>query len=470
MRKLFFLLFLFFCSPAKAQHTFEKVIDTLGCVSALCIQETFDGGYIFGGTSSYNGNDAIVVKLDSSGTIEWAKTYFGAGAEGVMYLEQTSDSGYMLNVQDVTNAKTCLYRLNNIGDTLWTKSYSAGVGSTSAVLPNSMASVYNNNVFGLTGYYSNGGWPSTFFIAVLSNGLLLNSKVYNTAVFGNESNAINKTFDGGFIMTGSISNTSSFADVYLIRTNTYGDTLWTRHYDKSQTDAGQAVIQTIDSGFAIAAYVYNGQYNDIYLIKTDSIGDTLWTKTYNFYSDQGPYTIQQTSDGGYIIVGSVVDISLGARKVYLIKTNPTGDTLWTRIYGGVPWTSQGYFVRQTKDGGYIISGITGNFGTGTYIIKTDSMGLLNTITGNAEINNAFEFSIYPIPSTGIINIHIKGVQKSNVTLEILNVLNQCVYAGEINAKESLVINLENVQSGQYVARLRTNEGEVSRKFLIEKNR
>jgi hypothetical protein len=237
MRKIIFILFLCFCSPAKAQNTFEKVIDTLGCVVANCIQETFDGGYVFCGMSSYNGNDAVVVKLDSIGTIEWAKTYFGAGTEAAMYLEQTPDSGYIVNVSDFSNAKTCLYRLNNLGDTLWTKSYSAGIGSTRADLPNSMASVYNNNVYGLTGYYSNGGWPSTFFIACLNSGFLLTSKIYNTAIFGNDSRAINNTIDGGFIMTGGISITSSSSDIYLIRTNTYGDTLWTRHFDKSQADA-----------------------------------------------------------------------------------------------------------------------------------------------------------------------------------------------------------------------------------------
>jgi hypothetical protein len=100
-----------------------------------------------------------------------------------------------------------------------------------------MASVYNNNVYGLTGYYSNGGWPSTFFIACLNSGFLLTSKIYNTAIFGNDSRAINNTIDGGFIMTGGISITSSSSDIYLIRTNTYGDTLWTRHFDKSQADA-----------------------------------------------------------------------------------------------------------------------------------------------------------------------------------------------------------------------------------------
>ena len=93
-------------------------------------------------------------------------------------------------------------------------------------------------------------------------------------------------------MTGTISAISSGSNIYLIRTNTYGDTLWTRHYDKYQADAGESVLQT-----AV-------QYSDIYLIKTDSIGDTLWTKNYNFYSDQGPNSIQQTNEGGYIIASS----------------------------------------------------------------------------------------------------------------------------------------------------------------------
>ncbi len=65
------LLFAFcFCNNANAQNTFEKVIDTLGCVNASSIQQTFDGGYAFCGTSSYGGNDVMVVKLDSVGTIE----------------------------------------------------------------------------------------------------------------------------------------------------------------------------------------------------------------------------------------------------------------------------------------------------------------------------------------------------------------------------------------------------------------
>ena len=92
-----FFCVLFWCNVAKSQNTFEKVIDTLGSAGALCIQETFDGGYVYCGTSSLNGNDVMIVKLDSIGIIEWVKTYSGPGIEGAMYMEQLTDSGYMVN-------------------------------------------------------------------------------------------------------------------------------------------------------------------------------------------------------------------------------------------------------------------------------------------------------------------------------------------------------------------------------------
>ncbi len=65
-------------------NTFEKIIDTLGCYYASCIKETFDGGYIIAGSSWYMNNDVAIVKLDSLGKIEWAKTYDGGGMDGAL--------------------------------------------------------------------------------------------------------------------------------------------------------------------------------------------------------------------------------------------------------------------------------------------------------------------------------------------------------------------------------------------------
>ncbi len=167
-------------------------------------------------------------------------------------------------------------------------------------------------------------------------------------------------------------------DVYLIKTDAGGDTLWTRTYGGSDADGGYSVQQTSDGGYIIAGATYSfgaGDY-DVYLIKTDASGDTLWERTYGGTDYDIGFSVQQTSDGGYIIAGATSPFSAGTQDVYLIKTDASGDTLWTRTYGG-PGDDMGVSVQQTSDGGYIIAGTTNSFGAGegdVYLIKTDASG------------------------------------------------------------------------------------------------
>ena len=196
---------------------------------------------------------------------------------------------------------------------------------------------------------------------------------------------VQQTEDGGYIITGCTYSfgpgTPTYPNVYLIKTNIQGDTLWTRVYGGANIDAGNSVRQTSDGGYIIAGYTYsygNGS-GDVYLIKTNGSGDTVWTRAYGGTSDDGGSSVRQTADGGYIIAGTTYSFGAGGYDVYLIKTNASGDTLWTRTYGGTG-DDEGESVQQTADGGYIIAGYTSSFGPGTpdstnvYLIKTDSLG------------------------------------------------------------------------------------------------
>jgi hypothetical protein len=132
------------------------------------------------------------------------------------------------------------------------------------------------------------------------------------------------------------------------------DTLWTQTYGNSNYDACWSVRQTLDGGYVIAGRTesYGEGLSDVWLIKTDSQGDTLWTQAYGGSSNEHGITAQQTTDGGYIITGSTQSYGAGLYDVWLIKTDDHGDTVWTRTYGGNV-DDYGYFVQQTTNGGYI---------------------------------------------------------------------------------------------------------------------
>jgi len=85
---------------------------------------------------------------------------------------------------------------------------------------------------------------------------------------------------------------------------------------------------------------------------SSSIAQTSWWRTYGGTSDDYGWSTQQTSDGGYIIAGYTASFGAGGDDVYLIKTNASGDTLWTKTYGGTD-EDVGYSVQQTSDGGYV---------------------------------------------------------------------------------------------------------------------
>lgn len=282
------------------------------------VQQTIDGGYIVSGYTNSFGAGVWLIKTDENGNTLWTKTFGSGGGDNGLSIQQTKDSGYIVTGQLWSLCVgVCLIKTDKNGDSHWTKTI-GGIG------------------------------PSV-------------------------GHSVQQTTDGGYIVTGVVSG-----DVVLIKTDENGDSLWAKTYGGNGLDVGNSVHQTTDEGYIIVGTTYSfgvGE-DDIWLIKTDENGDTLWAKTYGGNTGEEGYSVQQTNDEGYIIVGYTDSFGAGKDDIWLIKTDANGNTLWTRTYGGSN-DEEGFSVWQTTDGGYVIAGYTNSFGEGdddVWIIKTNGNG------------------------------------------------------------------------------------------------
>ncbi len=189
---------------------------------------------------------------------------------------------------------------------------------------------------------------------------------------------------GGYILTGYTNgNKAGGEDVFLIKTNSAGDTIWSKTFGGIGKDNGWAVRQTNDRGYIIVGFTdsFGAGGMDVYLIKTDSIGEAIWTKTYGGPGDEFGWDIRTCSDNGFIIAAQTSSFGRGEIDAYLIKIDIDGNKKWSKTYGGVQ-TDRIFSVQQTQDGGYVATGITysyTNIGPGDrdgYLLKTNASGEL----------------------------------------------------------------------------------------------
>ncbi|MCP4666681.1 MAG: hypothetical protein GY849_09955, partial [Deltaproteobacteria bacterium] len=375
-----------------------------GYDNANSVAQTGDGGYIVAGqTYSYGAGDydVFLLKYDSSGTLEWAKTAGGTGYDNANSVAQTGDGGYIAagvtQSYGAGSADVLLLKYDSSGNLTWAKT----AGGTGYDYANSVAQTGDGGyiVAGLTYNYGAGDYD-VLLLKYDSSGNLTWAKTAG-GTSSDYAESVAQTGDGGYIAAGVTGSYGAGSyDVLLLKYDSSGNLTWAKTAGGTGYDYPNSVAQTGDGGYIVAGLTdsYGAGNYDVLLLKYDSSGNLTWAKTAGGTGSDEARSVEQTGDGGYIAAGYTNSYGAGGDDVLLLKYDSSGNLTWAKTAGGTG-TDRAQSVAQTGDGGYIAAGRTASYGAGindVLLMKTDSNG---DISGCAACASASPSVSTPTPST-----------------------------------------------------------------------
>lgn len=324
----------------EGQIQWQKCLGGSGNDVASSIIQTFDGGYmVAGNTLSGNGDvsghhgsfDAWIVKLSSSGSIEWQKCLGGSLQDYAQCIIQTSDSGYAMsgysnsNDFDVSgnhgNMDFWVVRLNATGGILWQKSLGGSNNDIGQSIVQSSNGTFvivgytNSNNGQVTGY--KGGANDCWIVKLSATGSMLWKKCFGGSLMDN-AYSVKQTTDGGYIVAGNtnsidgnVSGTNGFQDFWVFKITPSGVLEWQLPLGGSANEYAYDVIQVTDGGYLVCGYTNSNNMDvsgnhggyDYWTAKISNGGVLLWQKCFGGTGNDYAYSCSQGTDGGYILTG-----------------------------------------------------------------------------------------------------------------------------------------------------------------------
>jgi len=456
--------------------SFQKTYGLTGYNYGRTAFQTDDGGYIIlGNKSGFVGNtDIYLVKTDTMGVIQWDKAIGGTEIEWANDFKITHDKGYIIagytNIVSGNGYDVLLIKTDSLGNVKWQKTFGGA------------------------------DWDMGYSV--------IEDKNQNFLIAGT-----------------TYSNSYGDADVYLIKTDSLGDTLWTRHYGSTGSDIAYSIDTTYFSDYLLCGVTKknNDTTYDAYLLKISNNGDTLLTKKYGGIDDDKFYNARQIDYTTYVMCGTTKNFSINNYDAWLVKTDTTGNIKWSVYSANSPgneacfdikrsWENDlvdigystsigagnedltysingsagsfggakydvGNSLNLTKDSCYIFIGTTVSFGLGItniYFIKTDKAGnapyppIQETDIFELNPDKNITYNVYPNPSSGLLRVCLNQLENSTVHLKVFNnigqtLLNEAVDISNPNFLKTL--DLSDFSDGIYFIQISSDKISSTSKVI-----
>jgi hypothetical protein len=281
------------------------------------VVETNDTSFLILGSSSsfYEGNSNFyLIKIDSLGIFKWSKVYGGNNVDQGYCIGKKPNGNYLLT--GFSNSYGNGYELLNIeiddsGNVIWHKT----CGGTD--------------------------WDFAYDNTILANG--------DAFITGSTYSAGNGNQDG-----------------FILYLDNNGDSLWIKTVGGTEDDVLRRSILTTDNFLVSTGYKTNATNDrDIYLVKMNVSGDTIWTKTFGGTLDDEGFDVKETPSGGYLVVGKIGDASNGTEGYYF-ETDTAGIMKWNQTYGGSGEEEFHCVAIKNNQSRFFVARETNSFGSGEY--------------------------------------------------------------------------------------------------------
>ena len=330
-----------------------------------------------------------LAKLNSVGDTLWIKYYKATAEQTAVSVIQAEDEGFIFLVRQSSNVfpkKISLIRTNNTGDTIWTRSIDQAEGS-----------------------------------------------------------ALTDAGDGNFIIAGILNNNGC-----IIKMDTTGNVAWGKEFNSGAFTRFFSVNKTADDGFILAGSkrTVGTGVNDIVLVRTNSFGDTLWTRTIESPGHEEAYSAIEDDDGNIIVAGF-----WNTTSGLLLKTDANG--MGACFVGQPTFSIQSSNLLFSTDTIVIMPGTRDSLITPVLINGFPSQPLC--ITGLEGIAGDNDFVASPIPFTG--NLNLVGLRKGG-TISIFEMTGKMVYCIDLPLDE-ISIHLDFLANGIYILTYKNSRNGIS---------
>ena len=335
----------------------------------------------------------LINKSFAQPTIQWQYSYGGSSDDVIESVEYTKNGGFVVAGYTLSNNGTVttnyggedfwILKLDSLGINDWEHNYGGTNGDFAKSINQTSDGGYivagctfsnDSNVSGNHG--ARDGW----IIKLDSVGNIQWSKCLGGTDW-DRINDIKQTLDGGYILAGDtksndgdVSGNHGASDFWVLKLDSSGGFVWKECLGGTGDEWAMSVSQSIDSGYVLVGFTNsndgdiiagtNHGYDDFWIVKLNSLGAIIWQKCFGGTNNEWAESVKQTTDGGYIVSGWTssnngnVSGNHGiAEDYWIIKLNANGNLIWQKCLGGSNYDNA-YSINLTNDGGYLIAGYT----------------------------------------------------------------------------------------------------------------